>query len=248
MAVTGDPAGEPFKVGTFIVDFITGLYGAISVLGALRHREVNKGAGQSIDVALLDCGLAAMAGRAVEYFASGKEPERIGNKTPGSAPAQVFLAADGYIAIQAGIENHYRDLCHVVGRPDLITDERFKTRADRVRNVGELDKLLSEPISKKPVRHWYEALVEAEVICAPVYWPGEVYEDPHVIARGVKRKIPHPVFGELDIVSNPIRYAETPIEEYRVPPSLGQDTAEVLADWLGYTPEQTEQARASGAF
>ena len=248
MAATGEPDGEPQKAGTFIVDFVTGLYGAIAILGALRHREVNGGGGQSVDLSLLECGLSAMAMRAAEYFITGKEPARIGNQTPGSAPAQVFRCSDGFITIQAGFEEHYRALCRVLGLPELAGDPRFATRADRVRNLPELEPLLGAALVRRDVAHWYKVLGEAGVICAPIYGPGEVYGDPHVVARRVKRSIPHPLAGTLDVVANPIRYSATPIDDYRAPPSLGEGNADILSDWLGFSPEQIERAHASGAL
>ena len=248
MAVTGEADGEPLKAGTFIIDFVTGLYGAISVLGALRHREVNGGGGQSIDLALLECGLAAMSVRAAEFFVDGREPARVGNRTPGSAPSQVFPCADGHIVIQAGFEDQYRSLCHVVGRSDLAEDARFATRADRVVNLEALEPALAAALEKGTVARWYKELGEAGVICAPIYAPGEAYDDPQVVARGVKVSVPHPKVGVLDLVANPVRYARTPVDEYRAPPALGEGNAEILSAWLGFSAEQIDQARAVGAL
>jgi len=247
MAATGEPNGTPMKAGTFIVDFITGLYGAVAVLGALRHRETNGGGGQAIDLALLECGLAAMAMRAAEYFVDGTEPARVGNRTPGSAPSQVFRCIDGYIVIQAGFEDQYRSLCHLIERPDLAEDPRFATRADRVVNVEALEPELAKGLAGREVAYWHKVLGEAGVICAPICGPGEIYQDPHVIERGVRVRVPHPQAGTIDMVASPIRYSRTPIAGYRAPPALGEGLDDVLADWLGFGPEQVAQVRAAGA-
>jgi crotonobetainyl-CoA:carnitine CoA-transferase CaiB-like acyl-CoA transferase len=248
MAVTGDPDGAPQKAGTFIVDFITGLYGAIAVLGALRHREVNQGGGQSVDLALLECGLAAMAMRSAEYFVDGKEPERVGNRTPGSAPSQVFRCADGHLTVQAGFEDGYRSLCRIIGRPDLAEDPRFATRTDRVLNVEALEPELADALAKQSVAYWFEHLSAAGVICAPIYAPGEAFGDPHIAARGVRLSVPHPETGMLDMVANPIRYSGTPIETYAPPPDLGEGNADILGDLLGYEPDRIAALAAAGVL
>lgn len=248
MAVTGEPDGEPQKMGTFIVDFMTGLFGAIAVLGALRHREINQGGGQAIDLALLDCSLASMAMRTAEYFVDGREPERVGNRTPGSAPSQLFRCTDGQLMIQAGFEDAYRHLCHIVGRPDLAEDPRYATRESRVVHIATLEPELCDALSKQSVAHWFERLANAGVICAPIYTPGEAFEDPHVVARGTRVRIPHPRSGTLDVVANPIRFSKTPIESYTAPPSLGEGNADVLSSLLGYAPSRIEQLIAEGVL
>ncbi|PZQ22619.1 MAG: CoA transferase [Sphingopyxis macrogoltabida] len=246
MAVTGEPAGAPQKAGTFIVDFVTGLFGTIAVLSALRHREINQGGGQAIDLALLDCSLAAMAMRASEYFVDGKEPDRVGNRTPGSAPSQIFSCSDGDLVIQAGFEDAYRNLCRVVGRPDLAVDPRFATRDNRVVHIDALEPELNAALSKQSVAHWFAELSAAGVICAPIYAPGEAFDDPHVVARGVRVRIPHPDTGTLDVVANPIRFSKTPIETYTAPPKLGEGNADILADLLGYAPDRIARLAAEG--
>lgn len=248
MAMTGDPAGVPQKAGTFIIDFITGLYGAIAVLGALRHREINRGGGQSIDLALLECGLAAMAMRSTEYFVDGKEPERIGNRTSGSAPSQVFRCIDGWLTVQAGFEEAYQSLCRLIGRPDLAEDPRFATRTDRVIHVEELEPELAAGLATQSVAYWFEHLSAAGVICAPIYAPGEAFDDPHIVARGVRRAVPHPETGSIDMVVNPIRYSATPIETYVAPPGLGEGNVDILVNMLGYDRDRIADLTARGVL
>lgn len=248
MAMTGDPEGLPQKAGTFIVDFMTGLYGTIAVLAALRHREINQGGGQSIDLALLECGLAAMAMRSTEYFVEGREPERVGNRTSGSAPSQVFRCLDGYMTVQAGFEDAYRHLCRIIGRPDLAEDPRFATRADRVVHVELLEPQLGEALAKGTVAHWFDQLTAAGVICAPIYAPGEAFDDPHIVERGVKVRAEHPENGPLEMVANPIRFSATPISTYVPPPGLGEGNEDILSGWLGYAPDRIAGLRAAGVL
>lgn len=248
MHATGDPAGLPQKTGTPIADFVTGLYGAIAVLSALLHRERGSG-GQGIDLALLDCAIAAMAMRSGELFL-GEGIARTGNRTAGVAPGELFPCADGYINIQAGFDHHFKRLCEVIARPELAGDPRFASRDLRVSNEAALADAIGQALRVDNVAHWYEKLAAQDIICSPVYDLGQALEDPQVKSRNLHRKVAHPRAGsgEIDIIANPIRFSDTPIDDYRCPPSLGEATNEILSKHLGYTPERIAALRRDGAI
>ena len=247
MAVTGEPDGDPQRVGVFIIDEMTGLYAAIAILAALRHRD-NGGGGQYIDLALLDVAVAAMAPRTVEWTLGGKLPERLGTKSPGSAPAQVFQCADGYLNIQAGAEADYRKLCDALGLPDLKEDPRFATRMDRVNNQDELAAIITAETSQRTVRDLSDDLIARRVVASPIYRADQVVEDPQVKHRGLFFEVPHPTVGRVPLSASPIRMSETPVDRYEAPPTIGQHTDEVLGEILGYSPDQRADLRSAGAI
>ena len=247
MAVTGDPEGEPQRVGVFIIDQMTGLYATIAILTALRHRDAG-GGGQYIDMALLDVGVAAMAARTIEWTLEGKIPERLGTRSPGSAPAQVFKCADGYLNIQAGAEPDYRKLCDALGLPELKEDPRFAVRKDRVIHQDILIPLLEHKIRQRRSRELAEELVSRGVVASPIYRANEVVSDPQVIHRSLHFKVPHPTVGEVPLVASPMRLSVTPVDKYTAPPTIGQHTDEILSQLLRYSQNRIEELRASGAI
>lgn len=248
MSVTGEPDGLPQKSGTVIADFVTGLYAAIAVLGALRNREINKAGAQGIDVALLDCALAAMAPRAVEYFLTGEAPRRFGHRTTGTAPAQLFRCSDGFINVQAGFDHHFRILCDRLGMADVADDPLFATRDLRVANVEALEARLQPGFERLTVADCYERLQAAELICAPIYDVKQAFDDPHVVARGVRMSLDHPEAGPVDVVANPIRYDGAIATATACAPELGQHTSEVLTGLLGLSADAVTDLRKQGAI
>ncbi|MCS3835676.1 formyl-CoA transferase [Pseudomonas sp. JAI111] len=247
MAVTGDPDGGPQRVGVFIIDEMTGLYASVAIMAALRHRDAG-GGGQYIDLALLDVGVAAMAPRTVEWTLEGKIPERLGTKSPGSAPAQVFECADGYLNIQAGSEIHYRKLCDALDLQDLKEDPRFVTRQNRVDNQNLLVSLLEEKISQRSTQDLFNDLVARGVVVAPIYRANEVVQDPQVQHRELFFEVPHPTTGKVPLVASPMRLSKTPVDVYRAPPTIGQHTREVLDQILGYNEKDIETLIQVGAI
>lgn len=248
MSVTGEPDGLPQKSGTVIADFVTGLYAAIAVMGALRHREINDGGGQAIDLALLDCALAAMAPRAVEYFLSGEAPRRFGHRTTGTAPAQLFRCSDGFINVQAGFDHHFRTLCELLDLPAIADDPRFATRELRVDNVEELEDRLQPGFERFTVAECYGRLEAAGLICAPIYDVKQAFDDPQVKHRGMRASVEHPEVGPVDVVASPLRLAGSSSVPPPCSPELGQHTRDILAGVIGLSDAEIVQLRAEGAI
>lgn len=247
MAVTGDPAGEPQRVGVFVVDQMTGLYAAVAILAALRARDAGLG-GQYIDLSLLDVSVAIMAPRNIEWTLGGKVPDRLGTKSPGSAPAQVFACADGYLNIQAGAEADFRKLCGVLELDHLPADPRFESRPRRVENQEDLARILGDAIAGWPVRALADALVAVGVVASPIYRADQVVEDPQVRHRELFFDVAHPTVGTVPLVASPLRMSGTPVEAYAPPPTVGQHTDGVLARMLGYSDSQLAALRAAGVI
>jgi crotonobetainyl-CoA:carnitine CoA-transferase CaiB-like acyl-CoA transferase len=247
MSVTGEPDGQPQKVGVALVDVLTGLYSTIAVLAALAHRD-RTGQGQAVDMALLDVMVASMANQATNYLASGRAPARLGNAHPNIVPYQVFATSDGHMILAVGNDSQFRKFCAVAGRPEIADDPRYARNADRVRNRDELVPLLEGIVRARPSADWIGSLDREGVPCGPINDLGQVFRDPQVIARGLGIELPHPLAGTVPLVGSPIRLSATPVEHRRPPPLLGEHSGEVLADWLGMGPEAVEELRRDGVI
>ncbi|MCD2342999.1 CoA transferase [Ideonella azotifigens] len=236
MSLTGRADGEdgagPQKVGVALVDIMTGLYATIGVLAALQHRHTS-GEGQHIDLALLDVQVATLANQAANFLTSGKAPQRMGNAHPNIVPYQDFPTADGDMILAVGNDGQFAKLCAVAGHAEWATDERFATNPARVANRVVLIPLLRQATVMKTTTEWMALLEPAGVPCGPINRLGEVFADPQVIARGMKLAMPHPAFGSVPLVANPIRLSASPVQYRQAPAQLGEHTAEVLRDWLG---------------
>ncbi len=247
MSVTGEPDGPPQRAGIIVADIIAGTNAVAAILAALRHREINGGAGQHIDVALLDVAVASMSHRAIEYMLSGVVPHRLGTRQPGSAPAQVFRCKDGEINFQASADPKFRTLAKLLGRPEIAEDPRFVTRARRYENVDELQTTIEDILKDWTVRDLYEALIAAGLVASPVYSLDQTFRDPQVVHRGLQRTVADGAI-DLPMLSHPIVYSETPVTRYDAPRAIGSDTDAVLQSVLEYAPDRIAALRTSGVL
>ncbi len=251
MSVTGEPdgapGGGPQRAGVPIADIITGMYASIAVCAALVHRA-QSGAGQHLDLALLDSQIALLAYQNTNYFATGKPPERIGNLHPNIVPYQPFRAADGEVILACGNDNLYRKFCEAAGCPQLAEDARFSSNGKRVENRVELTRLLAEIFRKRTKKEWVELLEAAGVPNGPINDIAQVFAEPQVQARGVKIELDHPVAGPLPMVASPMRFSRTPLEFKTPPPLLGEHTDEILQELLAKTPAEIARLRADGTI
>jgi crotonobetainyl-CoA:carnitine CoA-transferase CaiB-like acyl-CoA transferase len=250
MSVTGEPddapGGGPQRAGVPVADIITGMYASIAVCAALAHRE-HGGGGQHIDCALLDSQIALLAYQNTNYFASGTSPKRIGNLHPNIVPYQPFKTRDGSVIVACGNDNLYRKLCELLGRPELASDPRFATNGKRVENRSEITRVLQEHFLTRTTHEWVEALEAAGVPNGPINTIAQVFEEPQVIARGVKIELEHAAAGKLPGVASPMRFSETSVEYRSAPPLVGQHTDEVLREVLGLDAAGIARLRAAGA-
>jgi crotonobetainyl-CoA:carnitine CoA-transferase CaiB-like acyl-CoA transferase len=247
MHVSGEPDGEPTKVGTYASDYTAGLYGALATVSAIRHRD-QTGEGQHIDLSLLDCSVALVAQRSCEYLIGESPPGRIGNRTPGTAPGQLFKCADGYLMVQAGGDRQFATLCRIMERPDIAADPRFAGMQQRLVNIDALAETLEVTFVTKSGREWFDLLTEAGVLTAPIYDIPQCFADPQIQARGLRVTVPHPIAGSIDLVASPMRFSATPIERYGTPPMMGEGADEVLSAWLGCDQDEIARLREAGAI
>ncbi|WP_029012695.1 CaiB/BaiF CoA transferase family protein [Niveispirillum irakense] len=236
MSVTGPPDGGPHKAGVALADIITGLYAGNAILAALHHRD-QTGEGQQIDVALLDCMVAAMANQSLNRLVSGRDPGRLGNAHPSIVPYDTFPTADGYINLAVGNDRQFERLCVVLDVPDLAGDDRFATNRARVANRVELTARLTACLQLAPTTHWLDRLEAADVPAGPINSLGQTFDDPQVRHRGMALSMPHPVQGTVPGVASPIKFSQSPVVDSTAPPALGEQTAALLGDLLGLCPD-----------
>ncbi|TWB40979.1 CaiB/BaiF CoA transferase family protein [Nitrospirillum pindoramense] len=247
MSVTGTAEGGPQKAGVALADIITGLYAGNAILAALHHRE-KTGEGQHIDVALLDCMVAAMANQALNHLASGRDPQPLGNGHPSIVPYDTFPTGDGHINLAVGNDGQFTRLCAVLAVPELSADPRFATNSQRVTNRAALTELLTERLTTAPSAHWLALLEAAAVPAGPINTLGQVFADPQVKHRGLALTLPHPVLGPVPGVACPVKLSGTPITDGQAPPALGADTATVLRDVLGLDQTRLAALAAAGVI
>jgi crotonobetainyl-CoA:carnitine CoA-transferase CaiB-like acyl-CoA transferase len=226
MSFTGQPGGEPTKVGVALLDVIAGLYAANGIQAALLARE-RTGRGERIVVSLFEASLAALVNQAANYLLGGVVPRPMGNAHPNIAPYQLFRASDGPFILAAGNDRLFERTAAVIGRSELASDPRFATNAGRVGHREELAQALEDAFATAPVVAWIEALTDAGVPCAPVRTLDEVFASPE--AAAVVQHVSDDG-RELPLVANPIRLGGALLGVRRPPPHLGEHTDEVLAE------------------
>ena len=227
MSFTGQPGGEPTKVGVALLDVIAGLYAANGIQAALLGRA-RTGRGRKISVSLFEASVAALVNQAANYLLGAVVPGPMGNQHPNIVPYQLFETSDRPFILAAGNDKLFRLTCEVAGRPELADDPAFATNEGRVRNRADLIPVLQEIFRTKPAAWWLEALEDAGVPCAPVRRLDEVFASPEGVA--VIQEIEDPVRGLLRLVADPIRlFGELPAVR-RPPPRLGEHTDEVLSE------------------
>jgi crotonobetainyl-CoA:carnitine CoA-transferase CaiB-like acyl-CoA transferase len=234
MSLQGEPEGEPMKGAVAFADLMAGMYSAVAILAALRHRD-RTGEGQHLDMALLDTQIAWLGNQGQTYLTSGAAPPRLGNAHASVVPYQVFATADGHIVLAVGNDAQFRKFCTFAGAGSLADDPRFATNAARVTHRAVLVPLLAAIIAVNPSAHWIEGLEREGVPCSPINRLDEVFADPQVRSRGMTITMPHPAAGgePIALIANPIKFSETPVEYRHAPPTLGQHTEEVLTELLG---------------
>ena len=223
MSITGEPTGEPQKVGVALTDIYTGLYASIAIQAALAERQVS-GHGQLVDMSLLDTGLGTLANQAMNFLATGVSPARMGNQHPNIVPYQVFPVADGDIIIAAGNDRQFRALCGVLDREDLETNPSFETNADRVSHREELIIQLRQSTIRWTKLELLSELEAALVPASPINSIGEVFQDPQVISRGMQIA-PEGIPG----VRSPITFGRSELALERTAPRKGEHTDLVKA-------------------
>lgn len=250
MSVTGErdgkPGAGPQKVGVPIVDLMTGMYTAVSVLAALARRN-ETGRGDSIDIAMLDVQVATLANQAMNHLVSGKTPQRHGNAHPNIQPQDVYACADGDVILVVGNDGQFAKLCEALARTEWVHDVRYTTNPQRVRNIVTLSAELRIAFAGWQRADLIAALDVAGVPCGPINTVPEVFADAQIQHRGMLRHLAHPSGVPVPQVASPIRFAEAASQSDMAPPLLGQHSDTILKE-LGYDDAGIDALRTSGVI
>jgi CoA:oxalate CoA-transferase len=246
MSITGQKGGKPTRVGPSIGDIIAGLFTAIGILGAIRYRD-EKGVGQKVDVAMLDCQVAVLENAISRYFVNGASPEPEGNRHASIVPFEPFETADGEIMIAVGNDNIWKNFCAEIGKNDLISHEHFSTNPLRAKHYDLLRPMIAEAVEKKSTAEWQNIFDANGIPNGPINNIEMVVSDPQVNHREMIVEVDHPVAEKVKIPGVPIKMSQTQGHVRTAAPVLGADTFEVLKMMNGLTDQEIEALFNVGA-
>ncbi len=240
MSITGDPEGEPEKIGVAVTDIGAGMWAAFAVMSALYRREQDE-EGQYLDISMLDAQVAWLTYQAGYYFAYGRPPQRLGKAHPTLVPYQAFMGKDGkYFNVAVGSERLWDRFCQAVDRQDLKDHPDYATNGVRVENRSTLAPLLQEYFLTRDADEWVVDLQANSVPAGPINDLADVFSDPQVLHRDMFLEIPHPTLGAIKQTGLPIKFSRTPGALDRHPPLLGEHNRDILKD-LGYSEGEIEE-------
>lgn len=236
MSITGEEGGRPIKVGPGLGDNFTGTYLASAIAMALYCRE-KTGKGNRIDVAMTDVIFSALENALPFYDIRGEILSRAGNIDPAISPYDTYECEDGYIVCGAGSPKLWSAFCQAIGKPELETDERFKTNVLRTENRDLLDDEIHEWSRKLTVAQAEAVFMSNGVPCGPILDIEQIVNHPNTKAREMVVEINHPTIGKMRVQGVTVKFNETPGAVETPAPLLGQHTEEVLTGVLGMSTE-----------
>ena len=242
MSVTGEEGRAPVRMGLPIGDLAGGVFGAFAVAGALFRRE-RTGQGAVVDLSLLDCQVSLLTYLAQYFWTDGKVPGPMGSGHSSVVPYQALPAADGFLVVAVFSEKFWAGFCRAIERPELRDDPRFEANHARVANRALLIPPLEALFRTRPAAEWLDRLTREGVPAAPINRLDQVLEDPQVRLREMVVETAHPRHGPLPTLGTPVKLDGALGLEVRPAPALGEHTAEVLRDLLGYPPERVAALR-----
>lgn len=229
MSLTGEPDGQPMKVGVGVSDVICGMYATVGILAALHHRD-QAGEGQYIDLALVDCQIAWLVNEGVNYLTSGEVPKRRGNGHANIVPYQVYQASDGAVIVAVGNDTQFARFVDWLDQPELANDPKFATNPGRLENREELNAILVPLLVTRTIDDIVSSLEARKVPVGPVNTLDRVFASDQVAAREMKISLPWESTrgGVVNLIGNPLKFSKTPVSYRYAPPTFGQDTDEIL--------------------
>lgn len=246
MSVTGEPGRGPMRVGIPVADLTAGLYCAYGILAALLEREVS-GEGQWVTTSLLEAQIAMMDFQAARWLVKGEIPGQVGNDHPTYTPTGVFPTADGHLNLAMVGTAMWLKLCQTLGIPEIADQPDFATAEARLANREKTNATLADATRTRTTAEWIEALNAAGIPCGPINRMNEVFADPQVRHNGMAQAVPHPVLGDIRLVSQPVHLSRTPSALTAASPDRGQHSHDVLAE-LGYTADEIAALSRNGVI
>ena len=243
-SLSGAP-DKPTKTTIALSDAITGIHMAFAIMTACYHKCIT-GKGQLVDVAMFDTVFSMLEGSVVLRTMLGVDPKRLGNASEIALPYDVFPAKDGDIVIACANDSTFSRLAQVMGRHDMLEDERFRTNPERIKRRKEVDDVVIAWTKQHTVAEISEILNRNRVPAAPIQTMSDLIDDPQIAAREMLVELEDPIIGNVKYPGNPIKLKNTPPRYERSAPTLGQHTNEVLESILSYSPEQIDEMRADG--
>lgn len=247
MSITGSEGGSPTRVGPSIGDLAAGMYGVIGILSAIISRKIT-GKGQKVDIAMLDCQVSLLENAIARYFATGQSPQPAGNRHSSIVPFEPFATRDGQIMLAAGNDKLWGKFCRAIGQESWETDQRFTTNPLRNSNYAKLRPLIAEVMKMKTTQEWQKILNNAGIPNGPINLIENVINDPQVVSRNMIVEVDHPVAGKLDIPGIPVKLSNTPGKIRFPSPLLGQHSAEILAELLGFDRDTIASLHQAGVL
>lgn len=245
MSLTGEVNGAPMRFLSPIADLTCGLFTLIGILSALYARQ-QTGKGQFLDQSLQEGQITWLDNYAGEYFATGKNPQRMGNRHPQITPYEAVQGSDGdWFILGVGSDNVWQSFCKLVGRDDLATDSRFVENASRVKHHETLMPIVREIIRTRPAGEWLSELRASGVPAGRINTIDQALSDEHLIERGMIVQLEHPMLGMVKSIATPIHLSDTPLVYRMPPPRLGEHTADVLHE-LHYDTAQIQRLKDQG--
>ena len=230
MSITGEPDGEPMKVGVAVADLFAGQNAVIAILAALQARVLT-GKGQHLDISLFDSQVAMLANVASNYLVSGNLPKRYGNAHANIVPYQSFQASDAWFVVAVGNDRQFEKLSQVIGDLAVAADPQFGTNPSRVQHREALLALLKPIFLTRTAGEWLSMLEAAGIPCGPINTLDKVFSMSQVEAREMVIHMGHPKIGDLKLVGSPLKFSDTPVDYKLPPPGLGENTEEILKEW-----------------
>lgn len=229
MGHTGEAEGPPVKAAPPVADILSGVYAAYGVLGALYERD-RSGAGQKVELAMLDAVLSLFADVAGNVLTRGTVYGKYGSGHPDICPYQAFRASDGYFIVACLTNGFWKRLARVIGREDLLGHPHFETNKARVEHRAEVVETLEAVFATRPVDHWLEVIAAEDIPTCRVNRLDEILEHPQVEANGAVVERPHPTLGTIRMLGPAVKLGATPSDVRRTAPRLAGDTRDVLRD------------------
>jgi len=243
ISVTGEPDQPPVRVGISIGDLSASLFTAIGILSALHVRN-QTGAGQMVDIGMLDCQVALLENAISRFDMNGEVPKPLGARHPSITPFQAFETSDSWLMLAIGNNVLWQKFCDVIETPWLTQDPRFSDNASRTDNHTALQNVLSPIIKQRTTPAWIDLLEPLDIPCGPIHDVQQVVEDPQVKARDMILQFTHPTAGPLRMAGTPIKLTDTPGQISGIAPELGEHTDDVLTSILNFSKQEIHKLRS----